>query len=759
MARKMKTMDGNNAVAHVSYAFTDVAAIYPITPSSVMADETDKYAAAGRKNLFGREVQVTEMQSEGGAAGAVHGSLSAGALTTTYTASQGLLLMIPNMYKMSGELLPGVIHVSARSLAFHALSIFGDHSDVYACRQTGYAMLCSNNPQQCMDLGAVAHLAAIKGRVPFLHFFDGFRTSHEIQKIETWDYEDLGEMLDWDAVNAFRRRALNPEHPVMHGSAQNPDIFFQTREACNKFYDAVPGIVEEYMDKVNAKIGTNYKPFNYYGAPDAEKVIIAMGSVCDTIEETLDYMNAAGEKWGVVEVHLYRPFSAERLVAAIPDTAKYISVIDRTKEPGSIGEPLYLDVVASLADSKFAGIKMTSGRYGIGSKDTTPAHIIAIYRNMDAADSKKRFTVGIEDDVTHLSLKVTDNPNTTPESLLLQSRLAEMRKDGITHVVMEVSSQALVTHRVDHVHFGLSVFTNLYPDHIGPGEHADMEEYFLAKAGLFSHFSDGPQLFNLDDPHTPRLLGMAKGTPFTFSLDGEADFSISSVTAVPGTFSSDFVFMEKGQAHPLKTGLPGRFKLYNTGLALSSLCLLGFFPDAIAPVLPTLSVPGRFQVLNPAGHCRIIIDYAHNGQSLKEVLSLLRPMVRGRLICLFGSVGERTRERRAEMGRVAAQYADVLMLTSDNPGKEDPESILDEIEKAVRSTGTSAQIYREADRAEAIRWAIRLAKPNDVLLLAGKGHETYQLIGDRKIPFCEKDIALDACEAEAELPYDPSDKR
>ncbi len=414
MARKMKTMDGNNAVAHVSYAFTDVAAIYPITPSSVMADETDKYAAAGRKNLFGREVQVTEMQSEGGAAGAVHGSLSAGALTTTYTASQGLLLMIPNMYKMSGELLPGVIHVSARSLAFHALSIFGDHSDVYACRQTGYAMLCSNNPQECMDLGAVAHLAAIKGRVPFLHFFDGFRTSHEIQKIETWDYEDLADMLDWDAVDAFRRRSLNPEHPVLHGSAQNPDIFFQTREACNKFYDAVPGIVEEYMDKVNAKIGTNYKPFNYYGAPDADKVIIAMGSVCDTIEETIDYMNAAGNKWGVVEVHLYRPFSAERLVAAIPDTAKYISVIDRTKEPGSIGEPLYLDVVASLADSKFAGVKMTSGRYGIGSKDTTPAHIIAIYNNMDAADSKKRFTVGIEDDVTHLSLKVSENPNTTP---------------------------------------------------------------------------------------------------------------------------------------------------------------------------------------------------------------------------------------------------------------------------------------------------------------------------------------------------------
>ncbi len=414
MARKKKTMDGNNAVAHVSYAFTDVAAIYPITPSSVMADETDKYATAGRKNLFGREVQVTEMQSEGGAAGAVHGSLAAGALTTTYTASQGLLLMIPNMYKMAGELLPSVIHVSARSLAFHALSIFGDHSDVYACRQTGYAMLCSNNPQECMDLGAVAHLAAIKGRVPFLHFFDGFRTSHEIQKIETWDYDDLADMLDWDAVDAFRRRSLNPEHPVLRGSAQNPDIFFQAREACNSYYDAVPGIVEEYMNKVNEKIGTNYKPFNYYGAPDAEKVIIAMGSVCDTIEETIDYMNATGEKWGLVKVHLYRPFSAERLVAAIPDTVKGISVLDRTKEPGALGEPLYLDVVAALSDSKFSGIRVTTGRYGLGSKDTTPAQIIAVYRNIDAPDSKKHFTIGIEDDVTNLSLKITENPNTTP---------------------------------------------------------------------------------------------------------------------------------------------------------------------------------------------------------------------------------------------------------------------------------------------------------------------------------------------------------
>lgn len=412
--------------------------------------------------------------------------------------------------------------------------------------------------------------------------------------------------------------------------------------------------------------------------------------------------------------------------------------------------------LSSLSDAFYGHPSKNLCVVGItGTKGKTSTAYL-LYSLLRAAGVKAGFcgTTGCEWEGVHL-----DNPNTTPESLLLQSRLAEMQKDGVTHVVMEVSSQALVTHRVDHVPFDLSVFTNLYPDHIGSGEHADMEEYFLAKAGLFSRFSDGPQLFNLDDPHTPRLLGMAKGTPFTFSLDGEADFSISSVTAVPGTFSSNFVFMEKGQAHPLKTGLPGRFNLYNTGLALSSLCLLGFSPDAIAPVLPTLSVPGRFQVLNPAGHCRIIIDYAHNGQSLKEVLSLLRPMVRGRLICLFGSVGERTRERRAEMGRVAAQYADVLMLTSDNPGNEDPESILDEIEKAVRSTGTSAQIYREADRAEAIRWAIRLAKPNDVLLLAGKGHETYQLIGDRKIPFCEKDIALDACKSEAELPYDPSGKR
>ncbi|MBC8533376.1 pyruvate:ferredoxin (flavodoxin) oxidoreductase [Yeguia hominis] len=414
MARKMKTMDGNSAAAHVSYAFTDVAAIYPITPSSVMADETDKYAAAGRKNLFGREVRVTEMQSEAGAAGAVHGSLAAGALTTTYTASQGLLLMIPNMYKMAGELLPSVIHVSARALASHALSIFGDHSDIYACRQTGYAMLCANSPQEVMDLGAVAHLAAIKGRVPFLHFFDGFRTSHEIQKIETWDYEDLGELLDWDAVDAFRRRALNPEHPVLRGSAQNGDIFFQAREACNSYYDAIPGVVVDYMNKINAKIGTDYKPFNYYGAPDAEKVIIAMGSVCDCAEEAIDFMNAAGQKVGLIKVRLYRPFVAQYLLDVMPDTVKYISVLDRTKEPGSIGEPLYLDVLAALNGTKFGACPVYTGRYGLSSKDTTPGQIVAVFDNMGAADAKKRFTIGIVDDVTNLSLHVDHEPNTIP---------------------------------------------------------------------------------------------------------------------------------------------------------------------------------------------------------------------------------------------------------------------------------------------------------------------------------------------------------
>ncbi len=414
MARKMKTMDGNNAAAHVAYAFTDVAAIYPITPSSVMADETDKFSAAGRKNLFGREVQVTEMQSEGGAAGAVHGSLAAGALTTTFTASQGLLLMIPNMYKMAGELMPSVIHVSARALTSHALSIFGDHSDIYACRQTGYAMLCSNNPQEVMDLSAVSHLSAIKGRVPFLNFFDGFRTSHEIQKIEVWDYEDLGDMLDWDAVEAFRRRALNPEHPVIRGTAQNDDIFFQAREACNVYYDKISEVVVDYMNQVNAKIGTDYKPFNYYGAPDAERVIIAMGSVCDATEEVVDYLNAAGDKVGLIKVRLYRPFVAKYLLDVIPDTVKSISVLDRTKEPGSIGEPLYLDVLAALQGSKFGMVPVYTGRYGLGSKDTTPGDIVAVYRNMETDEPKRRFTIGIVDDVTHLSLDVKENPDTTP---------------------------------------------------------------------------------------------------------------------------------------------------------------------------------------------------------------------------------------------------------------------------------------------------------------------------------------------------------
>ena len=412
MARKKLTMDGNNAAGHVSYAFTEVAAIYPITPSSVMAEVTDSWAAAGRKNIFGQEVQIVEMQSEGGAAGAVHGSLSAGALTTTYTASQGLLLMIPNMYKIAGELLPNVIHVSARALASHALSIFGDHSDIYACRQTGYAMLCSTNPQEVMDLGAVAHLSTIKGRVPFLHFFDGFRTSHEIQKIEVWDYDTLDKMVDKDAVAAFRSRALNPEKPVLHGSAQNPDIFFQAREASNTYYDKIPEIVTEYMDKVNAEIGTDYKLFNYYGAPDAEQVIVAMGSVNDTIEETIDYMLKQGKKVGLVKVRLYRPFVSSAFAAAIPSTVKKITVLDRTKEPGSIGEPLYLDVVAALKqENKFQDVPVFTGRYGLGSKDCTPAQIIAVYNNTE----KPRFTIGINDDVTNLSLPITENPNTTPE--------------------------------------------------------------------------------------------------------------------------------------------------------------------------------------------------------------------------------------------------------------------------------------------------------------------------------------------------------
>ncbi|WP_276901157.1 pyruvate:ferredoxin (flavodoxin) oxidoreductase [Blautia hydrogenotrophica] len=414
MARKMKTMDGNHAAAHASYAFSDVAALYPITPSSVMAEATDEWATQGRKNIFGREVQVTEMQSEAGAAGAVHGSLAAGALTTTYTASQGLLLMIPNLYKIAGEQLPGVFNVSARALASHALSIFGDHSDVMACRQTGCAMLCESSVQEVMDLTPVAHLAAIKGKVPFINFFDGFRTSHELQKIETWDYEDLKDMADMDAIQAFRDRALNPNHPCQRGSAQNPDIFFQAREACNPYYDVLPAIVQEYMDKVNAKIGTDYKLFNYYGAADAEHVIIAMGSVNDTIEETIDYLMAAGKKVGVVKVRLYRPFVADALVAAIPETVKQISVLDRTKEPGALGEPLYLDVVAALKGTKFDATPIFSGRYGLGSKDTTPAQIVAVYENTE----KAKFTIGIVDDVTNLSLELGEPLVTTPEGTI-----------------------------------------------------------------------------------------------------------------------------------------------------------------------------------------------------------------------------------------------------------------------------------------------------------------------------------------------------
>ncbi len=415
MARKKKTMDGNSAAAHVSYAFTEVAAIYPITPSSNMAEETDAMAARGVKNIFGQTVRVAEMESEGGAAGAVHGSLSAGALTTTYTASQGLLLMIPNMYKIAGELIPSVIHVSARCVSTHALNIFGDHSDVMACRQTGYAMLCSANVQEVMDLGAVAHLSTLKSRVPFLHFFDGFRTSHEIQKIDVWDYDELKSMVDMDDVQAFRARALNPERPVLRGSAENSDIFFQHREACNKYYNDAVATTEMYMNMVNEKLGTDYKLFNYYGAEDADRVIVAMGSVCDTIKETIDFLNARGEKVGMIKVHLYRPFSVKHLIDVIPDSVKTISVIDRTKEPGSLGEPLFLDVVAALKNSKFSNVPVYGGRYGLGSKDTLPAHIISVYNNMNAEKPKTEFTLSINDDVTNLSLDVTESPDTTPK--------------------------------------------------------------------------------------------------------------------------------------------------------------------------------------------------------------------------------------------------------------------------------------------------------------------------------------------------------
>ncbi len=418
MARKFKTMDGNTAAAHVSYAFTEVAGIYPITPSSPMADNVDQWAAAGRKNIFGNTVKVVEMQSEAGAAGTVHGSLAAGALTTTYTASQGLLLMIPNMYKIAGELLPCVFHVSARTVAAQALNIFGDHSDVYACRQTGFAMLCETNVQEVMDLGAVAHLAAIEGRVPFINFFDGFRTSHEIQKIAIWDYDDLKEMVNMDAVDAFRKHSLNPERPAMRGSHENDDIFFQHREASNKYYQALPAIVEKYMGKVNEKLGTNYQLFNYYGAPDADRIIVAMGSINDVAEEVIDYLNAHGEKVGLVKVRLFRPFCAEKLLAAIPATAKKIAVLDRTKEPGSQGEPLYQDVVMALAKAGRSDVTVIGGRYGLGSKDTHPASVFAVYEELAKDAPKNEFTIGIVDDVTHLSLDEKVSPNTAAEGTI-----------------------------------------------------------------------------------------------------------------------------------------------------------------------------------------------------------------------------------------------------------------------------------------------------------------------------------------------------
>ena len=418
MARKFKTMDGNNAAAYVSYAFTEVAGIYPITPSSPMADYVDQWAAQGQKNIFGTTVKVIEMQSEAGAAGTVHGSLNAGALTTTYTASQGLLLMIPNMYKIAGELLPGVFHVSARTVAAQSLNIFGDHSDVMACRQTGFAMLAEGTVQEVMDLAAVAHLSAIKGRVPFINFFDGFRTSHEIQKVAIWDYNDLAEMVDMDAVNAFRKRALNPEHPTMRGSHENGDIFFQHREAANEYYDALPDIVEEYMGKVNAKLGTNYQLFNYYGAADADRVIIAMGSICDVAEEVIDYLNAHGEKVGLVKVRLYRPFRADKLLAAIPATAKKIAVLDRTKEPGALGDPLYLDVITALAGAGITDKTVVGGRYGLGSKDTPPKSVFAVYENLAQAEPKNHFTIGIVDDVTNTSLVEHDSPNTAAEGTI-----------------------------------------------------------------------------------------------------------------------------------------------------------------------------------------------------------------------------------------------------------------------------------------------------------------------------------------------------
>ena len=446
MQRHFKTMDGNNAAAHVSYAFTEVAAIYPITPSSPMADYVDQWAAAGRKNIFGTTVKVQEMQAESGAAGAVHGALNAGALTTTYTASQGLLLMIPNMYKIAGELLPGVFHVSARTVASHTLNIFGDHSDVMACRQTGFAMLAETNVQEVMDLSPVAHLAAIKGRVPFINFFDGFRTSHELQKIEVWDYEDLKDMVDMDAVKAFRERALSSEHPTMRGSHENGDIFFQNREASNKYYNAVPAIVEEYMGKINAKLGTDYQLFNYYGAPDAERVIVAMGSICDVAEEVIDYLTAQGEKVGLVKVRLFRPFCPDKLIAAIPATCKKIAVLDRTKEPGAQGEPLYLDVMTALANAGKTDIQVIGGRYGLGSKDTPPASVFAVYNELKKDEMKRQFTIGIVDDVTNMSLEEVPAPNTAAEGTI-ECKFWGLGGDGTVGAEQELHQDHRRPHR------------------------------------------------------------------------------------------------------------------------------------------------------------------------------------------------------------------------------------------------------------------------------------------------------------------------
>ena len=429
MSKVMKTMDGNEAAAFASYAFTEVAGIFPITPSSPMAEKTDDWAANGKKNLFGQTVKVVEMQSEAGAAGTVHGSLAAGALTTTYTASQGLLLMIPNMYKIAGELLPGVFHVTARALAAQALSIFGDHSDVMACRQTGFAMLVSNSVQEVMDLASVAHLSAIKGRVPFLHFFDGFRTSHEIQKVECIDYDELAKILDWDALNTFKRNALNPEHPVIRGTAQNPDIYFQAREAANKFYDALPAVVEQYMKEISRITGRNYDLFNYYGAADAERVIIAMGSACEAIEETIDYLTAKGEKVGLVKVHLFRPFVAEKLLAAIPKTAKKIAVLDRTKEPGALGEPLYQDVCTAMYEAEQAPV-VVAGRYGLGSKDVTPAQFIAVYENLKLDKPQNHFTMGIVDDVTNRSLAIGEEVDVTGDDGTISCKFWGLGADG-----------------------------------------------------------------------------------------------------------------------------------------------------------------------------------------------------------------------------------------------------------------------------------------------------------------------------------------